>query len=60
MSDPMSPLSERQTAVAEFEAGPVRARAEVSVTPLGLLVYGALVAGVLLSTAALVRAARRR
>jgi len=60
MSDPMSPLSERQTGVAEFEAGPSRARAEVSVTPLGLLAYGALVAGVLLSTAALVRAVRRR
>lgn len=60
MSDPMSPLSERQTAVAEFEAGPFRARAEVSVTPLGLLAYGALMSGILLSSAAIVWAARRR
>ncbi len=60
MSNPMIPEGDRQTAVAEFEAGPIRARAEVSVTPAGLLAFGALVSGVLLSTAAVVWAARRR
>lgn len=60
MSNLRIPDGERQTAVAEFEAGPIRARAEVSVTPAGLLALGALVSGVLLSTAAVVWAARRR
>ena len=50
---------DRQTAVAEFEAGPIRARAEVSVTPAGLLALGALISGILLSSAAIVWAARR-
>jgi hypothetical protein len=60
MSNPMILEGERQTALAEFEAGPIRARAEVSVTPTGVLAIGALLSGVLLSTAAVVWAARRR
>ncbi|PIB95886.1 hypothetical protein [Caulobacter sp. X] len=60
MSNPMIPDDPRQTAIAEFEAGPVRARAEVSVTPAGVLAIGALITGLLLSTAAIVWAARRR
>lgn len=55
-----TPEEDRQTAVAEFEAGPVRARAEVSVTPAGLLALGAMIGGILLSSAAIVWAARRR
>jgi hypothetical protein len=37
-----------------------RLRADVSVTPLGLLSIGALVSSILLSTAVIVRAARDR
>jgi hypothetical protein len=54
------PADDRQTAVAEFEAGPFRARAEVSVTPAGVVAIGALLSGILLSTAAVIWAARRR
>ena len=43
-----------QTAMIELTGGPVTLRAEVRVTPKGLLAVGALVSGVLLSTAALV------
>lgn len=60
MSDAL--VHEPQTAVAEFELGPMRARAEVRVTPAGVLAIGAMVSGVLLSTAVLVwatTAARR-
>ena len=60
MPDPIIQPGDRQTAVAEFEAGPFRGRAEVSATPAGLLAIGALISGVLLSTAAVVWAARRR
>jgi hypothetical protein len=60
MSNPMILEGERQTALAEFEAGPIRARAEVSVTPAGVLAIGALLSGILLSSAAIVWAARRR
>ncbi len=60
MSNLLTPADDRQTAVAEFEAGPIRARAEVSVTPAGLLAFGALMSGILLSSAAIVWAARRR
>jgi hypothetical protein len=38
----------------ELTGGPVTLRAEVRVTPKGLLAVGALVSGVLLSTAVLV------
>ncbi|MBI1684476.1 hypothetical protein [Caulobacter hibisci] len=47
-----------QTALAEFEAGPVRYRAEVRVTPAGILAVGALMSGILLSSAAIVWAAK--
>ncbi|USQ96616.1 hypothetical protein [Caulobacter sp. RL271] len=50
------PLLDRdpQTALAEFKAGPFSARAEVRVTPVGILAVGALMTGVLLSTALVV------
>lgn len=47
-----------ETAVAEFEAGPLRYRAEVRVTPAGILAVGALLSGVLLSTAVIVWASK--
>lgn len=47
-----------ETAVAEFEAGPLRYRAEVRVTPAGILAVGALLSGVLLSTAVIVWATK--
>lgn len=43
-----------QTAIAEFKAGPFSGRAEVRVTPMGILAVGALMSGVLLSTALVV------
>ncbi|UAL10027.1 hypothetical protein [Caulobacter segnis] len=43
-----------QTALAEFKAGPFSGRAEVRVTPVGILAIGALMTGVLLSTALVV------
>ncbi len=55
-----APILDRQeqTAVAEFEAGPLRYRAEVRVTPAGILAVGALLTGMLLSSAAIVWAAK--
>lgn len=47
-----------ETAIAEFEAGPLRYRAEVRVTPAGILAVGALLSGVLLSTAVIVWASK--
>lgn len=47
-----------ETAVAEFEAGPLRWRAQVQATPAGVLAVGALITGMLLSTAVIVWAAR--
>lgn len=47
-----------ETAIAEFEAGPLRYRAEVRVTPAGILAVGALLSGVLLSTAVIVWATK--
>lgn len=41
-------------ATLSFEAGPVRSRAEVSITTGGLLAIGALVSGIILSVAPLV------
>ncbi|MET3667661.1 hypothetical protein ABIC66_004296 [Caulobacter sp. 1776] len=49
-----------QTALAEFEAGPLRARAEVRVTPRGVLAIGVMLSGLLLSSAVLVWCSRRR
>jgi hypothetical protein len=43
-----------QTAMIELTGGPVTLRAELRVTPKGVLAIGALVSGVLLSTAILV------
>ena len=43
-----------QNAEVELHAGPVRFSARISVTAEGLLAIGALVSGVLLSTAAIV------
>ena len=47
-----------------FEAGPLRSRAEVTITTSGLLAIGALVSGIILSVAPLVwtatSAARKR
>ncbi|MFT4251110.1 MAG: hypothetical protein QM608_01325 [Caulobacter sp.] len=58
MHDDQSLDRQPQTAVSEFEAGPFRYRAEVRVTPAGILAVGALVSGMLLSTAAIVWAAK--
>ena len=49
-----------ETAIAEFEAGPLRYRAEVRVTPAGILAMGALLSGVLLSAAVIVWASNTR
>ncbi len=50
-----------QTATAEVRLGEhVSLRAEVRVTPAGLLAIGALVSGIILSVAPLVWSARRR
>jgi hypothetical protein len=62
MSDDL--IHDQQTAVAEWRAGPMSARAEVRVTPAGVVAIGLMLSGVLLSTAVLVWAstsvARRR
>ena len=44
----------RQIAEAEFVAGKLRFNARVRVTPAGVVAIGALVSGILLSTAVLV------
>ena len=55
----MSKPSNRQRAVIRLRAGRhVQLRAAVTTTPAGLLAIGGLVAGILLSTAVLVRAAK--
>jgi hypothetical protein len=54
-------LTEPQTARAKMRAGSgFEAEASVTVTPVGLLAVGGLMAAILLSSAAIVRAARRR
>lgn len=45
---------DEQTATAEFRWGAMTARAEVRVTPLGILAIGGMLSAVLLSTAAVV------
>jgi hypothetical protein len=55
----MQLLSERQTARSRLRLGPVRMKARVDVTPVGLLTIGALVCGILLSTSVLVATAVR-
>ncbi|HWI86592.1 MAG TPA: hypothetical protein VNT42_09775 [Sphingomonas sp.] len=54
-------LSEPQTARARVRAGNgFEAEAMVSISPVGILAVGGLMAAILLSSAAIVRAARRR
>jgi hypothetical protein len=54
MSDhPIAP-SDPQTALIEFNGGPVSLRMEVRLSPAGILAIGGLVSGILLSTAAVV------
>jgi hypothetical protein len=64
MSDSLTKDHDQQVAVSEFEFGPMRYRAEVRVTPVGILAVGVLMSAALLSTAVLVWAstsvARRR
>ena len=50
-------LTTPQTAAARLATGHVQARVRLSVTPVGLLAIGGLVAAILLSVAPLVRAA---
>lgn len=57
MSDDLD--REPQSALAEWKVGSLGGRAELHVTPTGLLSIGALVSSILLSTAILVWAARR-
>jgi len=47
----------RQVATLRLRAGALRVRARVAMTPAGLVATGVLVSSVLLSTAAVVRAA---
>ncbi|MBI1684073.1 hypothetical protein [Caulobacter hibisci] len=54
MIDAASAANGDQTATLEFKGGPVGFRAEVRLTPKGILAIGGLVTGVLLSTAVLV------
>ena len=54
MYDDPLPDRDPQTAIAEFKAGPFSARAEVRFTPIGVLAIGALMTGMLLSTALVV------
>lgn len=54
MTDSPPTASEAQAAVIAFKAGPVDFRAEIRLTPAGVLAIGALVTGVLLSTAVIV------
>jgi hypothetical protein len=55
--DPL--LHTLQSARFALRAGPVRVRAQVNVTPAGLLAIGGLVAAILWSVPPIVRAARR-
>jgi hypothetical protein len=58
---PAAPHPEEIRASAEFRLGPVmEASANVRITPAGLVSIGVMVAAILLSTAAIVRAARPR
>jgi hypothetical protein len=61
MSRIVESLTEPQTARARMRAGSkFEAEAIVSVSPVGLLAIGGLMAAILLSSAAIVRSARRR
>ena len=52
-----NPLTTPQSATARLATGRTQARVRVTVTPIGLLAIGGLVAAVLLSVAPIVRAA---
>jgi len=52
-----NPLTTPQTATTTLRAGRVRFRARVSVTPVGLVAIGGLVAAILLSVPPIIRAA---
>lgn len=52
-----NPLTTPQTTTARLAAGHTQARFRLSVTPIGLLAIGGLVAAILLSVAPIVRAA---
>jgi len=56
---PVRPNDAQHAALALRIGKRTRLRAEVAVTPLGLLSIGALVSSILLSSAVIVRAARR-
>jgi hypothetical protein len=60
-SDVLDPAAGGARQVAEYEMslGAARIGARVSVTPAGVLAIGAMVSGILLSSAAIVWAARR-
>jgi hypothetical protein len=61
MSRMTETLTEKQTARAHMRAGSgFETEASVTVTPMGLFAAGGLMAAILLSTAAIVRAARHR
>ena len=58
MSDKQNADRDEQSALAEFRAGPLSGRAEVRVTPAGIWAVAGLMAGILLSSAAIVWAAK--
>ncbi len=60
MSGGRNSYLEEQSAVAEFKAGPFSGRAEVRVTPAGILAVACLMTGILLSSAAIVWAAKEK
>jgi hypothetical protein len=58
MPDDRSLDRDEQSALAEYRAGPFSGRAEVRVTPAGILAVACLMTGILLSSAAIVWAAK--
>ncbi len=60
MSGGRNSYLEEQSAVAEFKAGPFCGRTEVRITPVGILAVACLMTGILLSSAAIVWAAKEK
>ncbi len=60
MSGGRNSYLEEQSAVAEFKAGPFSGRTEVRVTPVGIFAVACLMTGILLSSAAIVWAAKEK
>ncbi|MET0336340.1 MAG: hypothetical protein ABW063_01120 [Caulobacter sp.] len=60
MSDGRNTYLEEQSALAEFKAGPLSGRAEVRVTPAGIVAVACLMTGILLSSAAIVWASNEK